>query len=839
MIDKYLQLKYHPATKQVQFTRVQNGEESEILSNSALYPYVRDAGTFILQNQGNQFFEDIASAYDSEDQVSVKLITTKSDYEDFRNMLDYYNKSEERSCTITATLLAELPDMASAYEMVKEFGIESKQVLEAYYEEFSPEQAKDENVKEFCNSIQEKLEAQIENIEEKVDSLRSNNVNLCFAGVYSAGKSTLINAVLGARVLPESIESKTAKMFEISSPQEEDPISISFAMEGVTTEIIWSETKTTLEIIAGPMETEDRKVIQTTINAVKEEPCHVQLQKTLDVINACSTVSEKIQVFYPIPLDKESLAFTIYDTPGSDSNDDAHKETLIEALNTQTHSILIYVIAPTKLEGSGNRALLEHLKGAKENNNQTSIDIDRSLFVVNQSDTIVSTDRETFHTKELKFVNKNSAETEDSDTNQASGIPLEDKKLLFISARDALLARMKEANLINGIDEQLYTYQTKGKYQIKEADMFRTYMQNRCGKSDISTEKMKTSANNALDRAFEEGNEEQVSQIGAGLFSLEQNILEYGEKYALAVKTFAIIDTVEQVLKTTGKEVEASKQDVEQQKKTLDKDISESTKILTKAINDVSKKYEIQDNKLDSDSLRRLGLTAEQLKRDFADPILQKVASHFSGVFFNERILDLGSYTEDKRAVVSICDSDYKKFHSKYQKEAERLLSELQNKLVEDLKEAIRQNGNISEKAKEYLVEFTIPEPKLKNVDMKFDKIVEDTRKKKWSLFHWDTITVDKVDIPTLKKELNKKIKSDQEQITKEFSSHYREALEQIVIKIDTDFKRELNTFSARIMGKLNSKDETELLEAKILAMGKNVMALKEDLETKIWNEVQ
>lgn len=53
-----------------------------------------------------------------------------------------------------------------------------------------------------------------------------DNVRLCFAGVYSAGKSSLINAILGYPILPEAINPETAKMFSIQSPVEGETIRI-------------------------------------------------------------------------------------------------------------------------------------------------------------------------------------------------------------------------------------------------------------------------------------------------------------------------------------------------------------------------------------------------------------------------------------------------------------------------------------------------------------------------------------------------------------------------------------------------------------------------------------
>ena len=59
-------MKYHPAKKEVEFRRFQSGKEMCIDRNSKLTKYMNQRGTFILQNYGNQFFDDIAKAFDGE-----------------------------------------------------------------------------------------------------------------------------------------------------------------------------------------------------------------------------------------------------------------------------------------------------------------------------------------------------------------------------------------------------------------------------------------------------------------------------------------------------------------------------------------------------------------------------------------------------------------------------------------------------------------------------------------------------------------------------------------------------------------------------------------------------
>ena len=55
----------------------------------------------------------------------------------------------------------------------------------------------------------------------------------------------------------------------------------------------------------------------------------------------------------------------------------------MNALSEQTQSILIFVAAPNKTEGTGNNALLEYLKEAESKDSKTSIDLG-AIFICNQ-----------------------------------------------------------------------------------------------------------------------------------------------------------------------------------------------------------------------------------------------------------------------------------------------------------------------------------------------------------------------------------------------------------------------------------------------------------------------
>lgn len=167
---------------------------------------------------------------------------TKLDYEDFEQMVENYNQEPDKECTFHPTLFAELPDMKKTYEEVRKFGENACRILNTHRNRLYDIRLDNENVKFSVESFAQQINEEVKNIENKITSLRDNHVTLCFTGVYSAGKSALINAILGYRILPESIKSETAKMFRIYSPEKNGSEKIIFMIDDIYTELQWNES---------------------------------------------------------------------------------------------------------------------------------------------------------------------------------------------------------------------------------------------------------------------------------------------------------------------------------------------------------------------------------------------------------------------------------------------------------------------------------------------------------------------------------------------------------------------------------------------------------------------
>ncbi len=197
MSKQVLKLKYHPAKKEIEFKRFQSGKENFIARNSRLQKYMNQKGNFIIQNQGDNFFNDIAKAFDGEKSVKIEVTTTEIDYNDFGKMVENYNNSENCLCHFTHELSSMLPDMSKTFESIERYGKDSIGILSDFRDSLTLFKFKTDDVQKSVLKLDREIKSRIDEVKCKIKNLNDNKVNLCFTGVYSSGKSTLINALLG------------------------------------------------------------------------------------------------------------------------------------------------------------------------------------------------------------------------------------------------------------------------------------------------------------------------------------------------------------------------------------------------------------------------------------------------------------------------------------------------------------------------------------------------------------------------------------------------------------------------------------------------------------------
>lgn len=818
MSKQVLQMKYHPAKKEVSFKRFVSDKEVVIRNDSKLMMYMNARGKFVIQDHGNGFFEDIADTFDGEKAVHMEVITTKIDYEDFLQMVEYYNESG--IIKITSTLIAELPDMNETYRVVREHGERSIDILKRHRMTFFDIPLDNDKVKECVEMFATDVNKEVQSIRSKIDSMGDNLINLCFAGVYSAGKSALINAILGYQILPENINSTTARMFRIESPKAGEGVRIVFSIQDDYAELIWNEKSGYFDFGAAPNENQTRKDIQGTINDIKTEKQHRQIYEVLKELNSSPDVNADIKIHFPIPLDNERVQFVIYDTPGTDSNFGEHQTVLQDALSEQTHSILVFVAAPNKTEGEGNNALLSYLKEAEQKDSKTSIDIGRSLFVINWADSIDADSR----------VELQGAKIKDKD-DEGFSIRLSDKKLFFTSAKVAYAAKAKQ-NGIQTKGEEFIIRQQSG--TISDVDFGRYFQQNRCATSEYATKRMIETSTQALEKAEQAGDTLSVLLICSGLYALENEITLYGEKYAAAVRAFAIIDSVDKALSTMNKNAQSLERQNQQDIDKINNEIETLRLAIVKSIKEAYGRHEMPANEvLPRDILKTLHLDSEYLQRKINGNAQSIIENLLCGWF-----LGLGKVKAkeaDKKAITQRITGVLSDYTREFLEKRQKLLERIRDSFIDDVKKAIRDNGDISDEAKRFILGIRPPKvSKVTNLIEFGDMYDSNIRADK---FLWrETEHIDK---RGYMEDADRHLTELVAELATDFEKDFRTTLLSILSAIESEFTQNTEKYSVLMQAKLADRQAMERLREKITAAAVELKSCQAELNTVIWSVIE
>ncbi len=535
-----IMIMYHPVKKEIHFLVDDNGSFNEINYTDSPYleEYSPEYGEFILQYQGRKFFDNLTKAFLNINKKTLIFKGTKLDYEDFKKMVDNYNKTMKREKTGLELKLGdflELPEVSLIYDAIKEVSNGTVQLFE--------NELPDGDVKKIFRDRKEKLD-------EKVREIEKDNVNLCFVGTYSSGKSAFINALIGERILPEKIRPETAKMFRV---QNSDCPSINFTVKkdhedrkGKIGSIVWVEELGMFQFTTSVNDGIKGKIDKVCQKSAKQ-PRFVQMRNILTEINNMPNgynledkdyVEGMIDIHYPMDLAAD-INFTFYDTPGTDSNSSEHLRILKSALAQQTNSILIVMYEPLKMEGKGNSVLFDLMQKSQEdtsNEEGVTIDLSRSIHVINQSDRFGSGELRDVLCRPIK-VSRNVKDSLDENELEEFEYDLQEKRVFYVSSKAAYCAKALKKGICDEDDEE-FIDETKDKV-IKR----RYYKYNHMSDAEFETEEIINDSQSKFDSQKAEDIAGQM-YVASGMYAIEQEIVKYAEKYALAVKAKGLYDAV-------------------------------------------------------------------------------------------------------------------------------------------------------------------------------------------------------------------------------------------------------------------------------------------------------
>lgn len=321
----------------------------------------------------------------------------------------------------------------------------------------------------------------------------------------SAGKSTLINALLSQKLMPSKNESCTATISRIKDTDEE-----------IFTARVYDKNSSLIEV-------------QPELS-----------YKIMQNLNSNEDVSV-IDIEGDIPfVSSNDMSLVLVDTPGpNNSRDENHKATTYRMLSESSKTLVLYVLNATQLAVDDDNSLLNNVAESMKVGGKQSKD--RFIFVVNKIDTFRK--GEDSVEESIEKVRKYLEDKGIKNPNifPAAALPALDIRtyLKYVDKTDEDLE--DEINL-----EMRKLTKNEEKHLEKYAPL---------------TPSIRGKINNELAVTMEEENKYGEALIHTGIRSIEEYINMYVEKYAKTAKIKNIVDTFDKKLQT-AKSFEKSKQEI-------------------------------------------------------------------------------------------------------------------------------------------------------------------------------------------------------------------------------------------------------------------------------------
>lgn len=322
----------------------------------------------------------------------------------------------------------------------------------------------------------------------------------------SAGKSTLINALLRRKLMPAKQEACTATITEIK-----DNDGACFMA----------------------------KAYDSSGNLIQYHP-EISLEIMENLNNDQDVFKIRIEGDVPFVSSKE-VALILRDTPGpNNSRDPEHKVATYRMLSESSKTVVLYILNATQRETVDDSTLLHYVADSMKVEGKKSRD--RFIFVVNKLDDF---DRKNDNVEST--IAKTRTYLENHGIENANIYPL--SALTALNIRTILTEENSDADEIEV---------AKAIINVK---MFNKYSEMHFENLAPLTPSVRGTLNALLDEAKNQNDEYKEALIHCGIIPIEMAIQAYVEKYAKTAKIKNIVDTFEKRLES-AKTFEATKREI-------------------------------------------------------------------------------------------------------------------------------------------------------------------------------------------------------------------------------------------------------------------------------------
>ena len=477
-------------------------------------------------------------------------------------------------------------------------------------------------------------ELKSDEIKTAFQNAKSNDFEVCVVATMSAGKSTLINAMLGKELMPSKAGACTAMITRI---KDVDQLEDSFRAEVYRKGRI-SETYENLDY--------------SIMNRLNED----------------DTVDE-VRVYGNMPfVSSDDLSLVLVDTPGpNNARDDSHEEVQQNALGKSSKALVLYIMTNEYGTDDDEITLRRVAKTMSVGGKQSK---DRFLFVVNKMDSRRTNDGST-------------EETLDQVREYLKAQGINNPNLFPAAALPALnIRRMKSEEVDEEIEEE--TEFLIGKLNRNERLHLEKYASLPGGIKDDIEENLKKTQEEWKKKGGERNKNPEEALIHTGVTSIEAAIRQYVEKYAKTARIKNIVDTFQHKLEelncieNTTSQLEKYREEWQNINKHIENEKNRITDI--KEVQKFSEKIDNNLKALEKDGTMAL----LEIKAKCKSQITQKGARR------GKEKIELSQVKTELLEWEKFCKGEEKKFKTSIDDLMEDILNQTGNMLVKEYKNKLK-----------------------------------------------------------------------------------------------------------------------------------------------------
>lgn len=527
------------------------------------------------------------------DKLVINFIGRKIDFEDLKRACD--SENEKRTCKleIEYNLVSELNDA----KLAQNIEVVMQTLLSEKFAKLVEECGKESQIAQ-----------DYANLAEDYESAKNKEFKIVFAGLYSSGKSTILNSLAHRNILPTSDETCTSKTCRLKHDKSlKGKISLEcFDVEGIT-------------VVDKKIFDTDQECLEkfweiTPLGAKKSNPESVETVE----------IGLDLSHLYPSKEMEKEFNLVIVDTPGCNSSktkgvEKGIKQDIRIALDAITNGEKEMVVICADAQDYEDESLGEFLKAineSAEDEDDRGDFNDRFLFVLNKCDTLKYSEKESVIAKKENFA-KYLMDTKRWGITEKEDSPKFIPKIFMVCA---YIRFAVQSGVANFTDEELDADINKQNLQDEYDDFWKKVIRRKNKNYYLATvcdipEYRKQELQQAFEEELDNDHEDVAISIQSGMECIETAIRDYIARYAYPFKVRDLMNTFDALLEAVNSLNEFEDKKLKKRLEEMGKGISERE--------EVERKREDQEEKE-----RKLNLLNEKVN---------KQKTKISGIYFDEK----------------------------------------------------------------------------------------------------------------------------------------------------------------------------------------------------------